>query len=97
MGTIDSSGSSLLESPYRDEILPATSCLDLFNDVNSRILYNEDGIAVNYYLRSPCTKGNSWQYQVDEKGSIYSYASPYSAVISEAEKEYIYPRIMVSI
>ena len=97
MGTTDSNGNSLAISPYIDEISPANKCLALFSDASSRILYHENGKAVDYWLRTPCPKGNSWQFSVTDEGSIYSYQSPYTVVISEANKEYMYARIMVSI
>lgn len=60
MGATDSSGNSLVSSPYIDEISPANSCLALFTDATSRILYHENGKAVDYWLRTPCPKGSSW-------------------------------------
>lgn len=97
MGATDSSGNSLVVGPYINEISPANSCLALFTDATSRILYHENGKAVDYWLRTPCPKGSSWQFSVTDEGSIYPYQSPYAVVISEANKEYMYTRIMVSI
>ena len=97
MGTTDKNTNNLMASPYIDEIYPANSCLPLFSDLPSRILQHENGKAVNYWLRTPCPKGVSWQYIVTNEGVIYSYQSPYTVVISEANKEYMYTRIMVSI
>lgn len=99
MGATDSSGNSLTASPYIDEISPANSCLSLFTDKTSRLLYHEnDGEkAVDYWLRTPCNKGPSWQFSVTNEGTIYPYQSPYTVVISEVDKKYMYARIMVSI
>lgn len=97
MGAQDSSGTSLTSNQYSEEILPAVGCLDVFTNTDSRIIYDEKGNAVAYWLRTPCSKGNSWQYSIDKTGAIYSYQSPYNAVISSENKEYVYTRIMVSI
>jgi len=73
MGATDSNGNSLMASPYIDEISPVNNCLSLFTDATSRILYHENGKAVDYWLRTPCPKGTSWQYSVTDEGAIYSY------------------------
>ncbi len=87
----------LIESPYVDEISPASSCLALFTDNDSRILYHENGKAISYWTRTPCYNASSWQFSVQSDGGVYAYQSPYSVAISEANKEYMYVRIMVSI
>lgn len=97
MGASDSSGTTLTDVPYVNEISPANGALPLFTDNNSRLLADSNGKNVDYWLRTPCPKGPSWQYSISNTGAVYSYQSPYSDVISSSEERYIYARIMLSI
>jgi hypothetical protein len=97
MGNADTNQTNLTGAPFVGEIVPANTCLPLFTDNPSRILYHPNGTPVLYWLRTPSPAGSSWQYHVKSDGTIYPYQSPYSYVINASNKEYAYVRIMVSI
>ena len=77
--------SSMTEEPYGSE----GTIISHFSDNTSRICYNPDGTAVQYWTRSPSTGWSNYVYRITNTGS-------YQAVTQLSMAD-VYPRIMISI
>lgn len=95
MGTINNSNSNLTEVPYINEIAPANAPLAIFTDNNSRILCDENGETVSYWLRTPIQ--SSWIHTINYDGVIYAWQNPASYTDNSDNKKFVHVRPMLSI
>ena len=64
--------SSMSAEPYNLE----GTAMDLFTTNESRICYDKQGKAVSYWTRSPNANYESYNYTVNESGSLYGFNYP---------------------
>ena len=97
MGISNSSGTDLTISPYRDEISPANGPLPIFTDNASRVLTDENGNPISYWLRSPTVNGNAWIHIINYQGYLYPWQNPATYIDNSNNTTYIYIRPLLSI